>query len=388
MISPSFPPYLCGIGDYVGELRQQLSAAGMRVSILTSAPDRQQPDVHARMPRDWTLANMGMVLSEIERIQPDIVHFQYPAAGYRHGVVAALPALIKRKFPQLKLCITFQELHRERWRSRLEGFATAQVVDAVVFSMHYDRLYFRSRVGKLRAWDTGIPLVCAPIPPTVPFAPRLDRATARASLNLQDDDILLTFFGFVRPDKGVDVLLQVFEALVEQYPQVHLALYADFTDAHRVNHATLRYRRRLLPVVERLARTTGRLHHEGYLADPAMLSAALLASDIGVLPFPDGVYETSTVLMAMFSHNVPVVSTPGETAPPDLNKAVELARTSKVDDISRAVARLIEQPVLRRHRQSAARQWLHQNGWPEVVRQHQLLYAKLLAPAPAVPPLS
>jgi len=362
----------------MSHLHNHLIRAGEQAAVLTSEPDRKLPRVHATMPQNWTVAQLGRALDAIGKLQPTIVHIQYPAAGYRHGMVALLPWAIKRRFPQIKICITFHELHRERWRSKLESFLAAGAADAIIFPMHYDHLYFRARAGHARRWDDDVPVVTIPVASGIPCRPAIGRSEMRQRLQIANDDVVLAFFGFVRPDKQVEVLLEAFERLLPIYSGLHLALYADFTDAHRDDETTLQYRRSLQPVVARLQARTSRLHQEGYIEDPRLLSSALLASDIGVLPFRNGVYETSTVLMAMLSHGLPVISTASQTAPPDLNRAIYLAQTNDAAGVASAISTLIEQPDERARLQQAARMWIQSHDWPEVVQKHLSLYAGLL----------
>lgn len=54
----------------------------------------------------------------------------------------------------------------------------------------------------------------------------LDVATARRELNLKVDQRVLLFFGFVRPYKGLDVLLEALPAIRRQYP-VHLLIVGE-----------------------------------------------------------------------------------------------------------------------------------------------------------------
>src|SRR5262249_17091427 len=200
--------------------------AGEQVAVLTSGPERELPAVYATMPQNWTVDRLGRALDAIAAVWPEVVHIQYPAAGYRHGMVALLPWAIKRRFPGIKLCITFHELHRERWRSKLESFIAAGAADAIIFPMHYDHLYFRLRAGRVRRWGDVVPVVTIPVASGVPCRPVMARSEMRQRLKLANDDILLAFFGFVRPDKQVEVLLEAFERLLPIYPDVHLALYA------------------------------------------------------------------------------------------------------------------------------------------------------------------
>lgn len=380
MLSPAYPPVQCGIGDYLHLLCRHLHAAGEEIEVLTSEEGRKEPGVHTTLPVNWTLANIGHVLKEIERLQPEIVHMQYPLAGYRHGVVAALPVAIKQRFPEIKLCLTLHELQRQRWRSRLEAFAAACVADAVLFSRQTERLYFRARAGRLRDWGSAVPLVTVPIPSTIPVQPSADREWVRTRLGIGTEDICLVFFGFVRPDKQVEVLLEAWEQLSPHYPRLHLALYADFAAAHRDNADTLEYRRSLRPVLERLQARSTRLHVEGYLEDPKAVSAALLASDIGVLPFRDGVYEASTVLMAMLEHGLPVVTTGNHLAPRKLLEAVHLAPTNDATGLTTAIVRLVEEAQPSSRSEQAARLWVEQHSWHKVVQQHLELYHMLGKP--------
>ena len=374
-ISPSFPPFLCGIGDYLAGLTHHLAATGIATAVLTSRSSPPAMGVHPIMPPRWTLANLGPIFQAVERLQPDLLHLQYPTAGYRPGVVAALPWLLKRRFPHLPLCLTLHEWQHERWRSKLEAACAAGVTDALFWGRPSDVVEFRRWAGGLRQWE-AMPTALTTIPGSIAPTTAAAGAAIRRELGLAADDLLLVFFGFVRPDKGVDVLLRAFATLCEEMPNLHLALCADFEAQHQASAATLQYREQLRPLVTEVKQRTGRLHHLGFVRDDRRLSAILHASDLGVLPFRNGVYANSTVLMAMLAHHLPVVTTAAALLP---ELAAALAFTAANDDegLVQTLRRLLTQPHERAQLRQAAAQWHAGHGWPQAVAEHRLVYTQL-----------
>ncbi len=378
LLNPLLPPLQCGVGHYTGGLAQALRGHGLAAQAVTSLPAQAAPGVVPLVPPRWTVAQLPRLLRWLAAAQPDIVHLQFPSAGYRHGVAALLPWAIRQQLPAANICLTLHELTRERWRIGLEGMVATLAADALLFVQRADMLHWRRRVGRVRRWDR-VPTALTSVPSNIPNRPSQSRAAVRAALGLRDDDQLLIFFGFVRPDKGIEALLAAFAQLYPSNPRLHLAIYADFGDGQAASAATLSYRRSLAPQLAALQAQTPQLHLGSYLDDPAELSAVLGAADLGVLPFQDGLYPSSGVLMAMLAHDLPVVTTDSPAVAAALREAVFIAPSAAAAGIAGTIEAVLAQPAYRTQRRGAQRAWIAHHGWEEIVQQHQALYAALLA---------
>jgi len=68
LITGSYPPETCGIGDYAAQLAGALRQKGVIVEVISN--------------RDWRLSAVSSIVKTIQSAKPDIVHIQYPGVGF------------------------------------------------------------------------------------------------------------------------------------------------------------------------------------------------------------------------------------------------------------------------------------------------------------------
>jgi len=97
IVTASYPPARCGVGDYTALLSTALASNGTHVSVVTSAI--REPYARDGNPtvlpvvHNWSLLNVARVLRAILKCKPDIVHFQFPTNGYFDVLVPMLGVL-------------------------------------------------------------------------------------------------------------------------------------------------------------------------------------------------------------------------------------------------------------------------------------------------------
>src|SRR3954463_16622853 len=101
LISGSYPPMKCGVGDYTARLARSLQDyTDIKVSVLTSAMDAPNslsdgPELY-RVVTTWGRSGLIRFFSVMRRIQPDVVHIQFPTQGYDSWSGLAAIALFSR----------------------------------------------------------------------------------------------------------------------------------------------------------------------------------------------------------------------------------------------------------------------------------------------------
>ena len=93
LVTGSFPEMRCGVGDYTRCLANELIKAGQQVTVLTSDQKevRKIGELELRPEiRSWRSFNLWRILRELDRINPQIVHLQYPSLGYGRGLAPNL----------------------------------------------------------------------------------------------------------------------------------------------------------------------------------------------------------------------------------------------------------------------------------------------------------
>ncbi len=139
LVSGSWPPQVCGVGDYTQVLSQELAKAGLGVRRFASerfsrlyAPD---------------------ILNEIARSDCDLVHIQYPTVGYGRSLT---PSAIARAVRDRPVIVTLHEYslfkpYRRAWFSPFAKHCAARV-----FTTDEERTLFAQRFPRRRGIDATI----------------------------------------------------------------------------------------------------------------------------------------------------------------------------------------------------------------------------------------
>ncbi|GAB4566796.1 MAG: glycosyltransferase family 4 protein [Anaerolineae bacterium] len=386
-----YPPLQGGVGDYTHALGSMLCAQGVDVHVLTvreAAGDHlrphrggPEPQVHPVMAR-WGWRTWWWIQQTAREVQADIVHIQYQAAAYRmHPAVNLVPKWFLQMEPRLKLAVTFHDLRvpylfpkagpLRRWV--ILRLARSADVAITTNAADFQALQAAGGIRMLDLIPIGSNIEVNP-------PPDFDRAAWRAQWGLRQDDVLLSYFGFVNASKGGETLALALAELVRRGVPAHLVMIGGQVGASDpTNYAYLNHFRSL---IERLG-LSDRVHWTGYVPSSAV-SAHLLASDICVLPYRDGASFRRGSLMAALAHGLPIISTrlSGEQPVPTAFKIPSLAHGKNIvlvapdspSQIADAVQRLMADPAMRRQIAEGARQLSEAFRWEDIAQRHVEVY--------------
>jgi glycosyltransferase involved in cell wall biosynthesis len=381
-----------GIADHTAHLARHLVDLGLVVGVLTSykAGSGAQPAVAGLrvdpIIRAWGWGCWREIGRWLDEHRPDVLHIQYQAAAYDlGGWVNWLPWRLRRRPARPVVVVTFHDLRVPylfpkagplRWQSIL---ALARYADAVIATNLEDERSLRSLQEALDRPGASQEDRLARIPLGSNADPRppadYDRRRWRAGLGVDEEALLLAYFGFLNESKGGEELILTLERLLRQGCQAHLLMVGgqvgDVDPTNRV------YAER----VRALIRSRGleeRVHWTGYTS-LAEVSANLLAADVVVMPYRDGVSFRRTTFIAALRHGRPVVTTHPALPLPELKDGdnVLLAPARDVDALSGAVMRLAGDPHLRAQLAAGAAALGRQFDWPAIARQTCELYRRL-----------
>ncbi|MBI5903964.1 MAG: glycosyltransferase [Deltaproteobacteria bacterium] len=299
LVCGSFPPMRCGVGDYTSMLADALGRkAGVDVAVLTSkgaAPPR--PDVPYRLlalEEGWRFPDLPDTVRAVREWSPDVVHFQYPAKGYG-PLQWVLPSLFRAMgYP---VYLTLHEYFGERDKgTRLSAALNLPNIVAargiVVTREDYASLIPPSYARVMRRRQVKHIPIGANVHTRV-----VDEAERKAVRNrfAPSPSSLVSYFGFVSPNKGVDDIFRIADP--ERH---HIVLIAELDPADPL-HA------RILSLAD-TPPWKGRVSVTGFL--PADEVARILAcSDSVLLPFRNGSSLGNGTLHAALSQGTFTLST-------------------------------------------------------------------------------
>lgn len=304
-ISGALPDVSCGVGDYVDSLARALTRRDQDVAVLTTASPALRPSFDYRvvpLATAWSLGDARRVATVAADERPDVLHLQFPGVGYGRGFGACFaPWAVRLRGPRVRgmklrgprplLVTTMHEFHRFRLRHRIRLALALSACDLVVAP---DPTVLAS-IRRHLWWRPGLTTAMIPLASNV----WPDATTSLGSEPSMGDELVVGYWGFVRPDKGVDLLLEAF-AQVRQTRPARLIMAGDpGPDAACIASVGAQAEKLgLSGVIE----TTGRLPAEA-------LSRVLRSFDVCVLPYPDGLLENRGTYAGAVAHGLYVVTT-------------------------------------------------------------------------------
>ena len=403
MISATWPDLRCGVGDFAARLSESIDNEGANVSVITSSDRRIKS--HSSGARNiaifgivekWNFAALPSILRKISSLQPDVVHIQYETHMYgQKSMINFLPLVARlMRFP-CTLIVTLHEFEGPTLFSSkgiLGGMGPKALVrfllsrgltkdlklralirgcDSVIVTNEAQLNHLTKEFSAQRRKFIRI-LLGASLPLTQ--SPGFNQQVFRRKQGLNDSDILLSYFGFLRPEKKVELLLRATRKLLDRNCKVRLMALASIGDV--VNGEAAYYEE-----LRSLARHLGiedRIVWMNYLSFQEVADY-LGCSDICVLPFGSGVSEKRTSFISAISLGLPVITTKGPTGnsiPPDFRDHANmlLVMPDNVDQLVGAIIELSESNSLRRDIGAKAKELSQKFSWEQIVDKTLMVY--------------
>lgn len=356
LVTGSYPPVFCGVGDYSARLAVALRDAGADLQVLTThQPDLPAGDptwVRREMP-SWNRDSLPQFRAVLKAFQPDIVHVQYPTQGYDNGAALALLMLMACAFRKFAVVSTWHEYPPDEFtRAKVCQMTLALISRAIVVV----RPDYPPRVrGLLAAALAGAPIRFIPNASVIPRVTLTEgeRAALRRQL-CGEDRQLVAFFGFVYPHKGVE---QIFD--IADPARHHLVLIGNLTQSDP-------YHVRLRSLADS-ERWRGHVTITGFV-DQQHAARYLAVSDAVVLPFLEGGGHWNSSLHAAMTQGTFVIATSADRAGYDPGDNVYYAAPGAVPEMAAALRQYAGT------RASGGDQWV--DPWTQIAQAHLDLYRK------------
>ncbi len=330
IVSGSWPPQRCGVGDYAAMLASSLEAEG--VGVLRTG-DQEIP---------LGSSTAGRAATIMRRSAADVIHVQYPTFGFGRSVMPPLLPLLVRNKPFVVTLHEFSIFRFYRW----PWFATyAYKADAIVFTSAFEEATFHKRYPKARAQTLIIP-----IGSNIPEGPDLPR-TSRS----------VCYFGLIMQGKGVEQFLRFARIVKAADPTYAISLIGAIPVGAEQFAASLLDEARGLCITLHIA-----------LA-PDEVAAILKQTGFAYLPFPDAATERRGSLLASMLNGVRVIAPTGPQTPDWLRAAILDAASPE----AAAAALLATTTALPPETPPQTM------SWTAIANRHKSLYDSLIAAHPA-----
>jgi glycosyltransferase involved in cell wall biosynthesis len=379
LVTGEYPPDRGGVGDFTSQLGHALADLGHEVYVITTGPEPADPTHQAppvtvhRVVDGWAWRCWRQVAALAEDLDLDVLDVQYQAAAYRmHPAINFVPRARSRPpvavtFHDLKVPYLFPKAGPLRW---WVVRTLARRADAVIVTNSEDQLRLQEEIEphKLKLIPIG-----SNIEPSPPAS--YDRDAERARWGVKPDGILLGYFGFLNESKGGEELINALHLLVEQGLPAHLLKVGGRVGTSDPTN------RAYAEKIERLIADLGlipRVHWTGY-ARPAQISAALLATDVCVLPYRDGASFRRGTLLACLAHGRATVTTRPRAPLPEVRdgETMLLVEPRDPSGLAQAVTRLALDPELRARLEANAEALAADFTWDRIARRTAAVFDSL-----------
>jgi glycosyltransferase involved in cell wall biosynthesis len=389
LVTGEYPPMEGGVGAFTEQLARALAGQGHDIDIITSkkarpvdAPRRVSTlfepialdfaRLHPRAGR-WRWPTLSTIADVAIRYDLQIINLQYQAAAFNMNSPAIhfLPWRLKSIVPTI---VTFHDLrvpYLMPKAGRLREAAIRGLAQRATGNIATNTADFRT----LQKWNDR-PLRQIPIGSNIDvYEPNhIEIAEVRGRLGLADGDVLLGYFGFLNETKGADTLIQALAQLDQRYHLIFLGGQTGSSDPGN-NQAFLSF---LQDQIDRFG-LAERVHWTGFLS-PTRVSAHLVAADLMVMPYRDGVSLRRGTLMAMLAHGRPLITTfPTEEAI-EFNHGGNMWLVSPDNPIKLAhsIDRLAGDTLLREQLGCGARELGRQFDWNTIAARTVEFYAEFI----------
>ena len=212
----------------------------------------------------WTWWRTGR---SIRRDAPDVLLFKYWISFFAPCFWAiALLARGNRRTRAVYVVDNFIP-HENRPGERLLRWLAFRGVDGC--------LVMSEAVEKdIRAAHPRLPIERSPHPVYDNFGAARDPSEARRQLKLPEDAVVALFFGYIRPYKGLDLLIEAFPSRAELHPRLHLVIAGECYEDEQ------RYRD-----LVKASPAAGRIHYFGDYIPNDAVATYFSAADVLVLPY-------------------------------------------------------------------------------------------------------
>jgi glycosyltransferase involved in cell wall biosynthesis len=389
LVTGEYPPLEGGVGDFTHQLGRTLANQGCEIHVLTCCEsdtggesvteEAEGVKVHRKVD-NWSWGVHNYIKRWIDEVTPDVVNIQYQTAAYEMRVAINLFPRWQGRHVRPPIVTTFHDLRppylfpKAGALRQWSVWQMADYSDGVIVTNGEDYASLTERTKRegqpaLRLIHIGSNI--APNPPS-----DYDRERWRAEHGFGADDLVLGFFGFLNRSKGVETLLRGMARLVEQGLPAHLIFIGGRTGSSDITNRA--YAKEVDALVESLG-LKERVRSTGFTS-PAGVSAALLASDICVLPYRDGASLRRGTLHASLAHGCPLVTTRPTVPTSPLRHGDNLLTVPPEDPeaLAEAIARLWNTPELREELGRHAAELAAEFSWDRIASHTAEFFRQLI----------
>lgn len=327
IVTGTFPPGTCGVGDYTARLAEALGQTGLDVRII---------DVG-----DWRMRGALKTRNSLQNY--DLVHIQYPTPGSGYSLGPHALSLLR------SCVVTIHEASQRRILRKLSLLPFMVRPRHVIFTTDFERRFVTGWVPWV-ARNSSI----VPIPSNIRAFPQKRPRTMNE----------IVYFGLIMPRKGLEQVVELSRLIKSEGLNLKVRIIGKPRPECNAYFEDLRSLTAELPVIWDLD------------LSETQVAERLASSAVAYLPFSDGASERRSSLKAALANGVAVITTEGAHTPESMKSVVKFSESPRK---ALAIARsLLESLQDRTDLAKHAAQYLRQCTWERVAELHLAVYRNLL----------
>jgi glycosyltransferase involved in cell wall biosynthesis len=374
-------------------LANHLAASGIDVHVLTGKgntyPSGTRSTVHPVMP-DWSWRSFPKFISFLRDCSPDAVLLMYVGWMYgHHPMITFAPSFAKKLFPGIRFITRVEHAYRAFLPERVSLLTRAIRKAVIWFVTGRPVAYF---YGTLLRDSDKVIVLCSdhrrylltqdatiekkleliPPPPNMHIIPdphSKHRTRMRAALQIQEDERLIIYLGYIYPGKNFDVLLRAFRLILDSRQNVRLLVLGSGLKIPLAG--PLSYEDEMRQLSKNLDIDDRIIWMGSYQSTDEKASAYLRSADVCVLLFGSGLQMNNSSFACAAAHGLPVISTQGKFSDQCLvhGQNVYFCPPNDPAALAAAIDRVLGDPDLRDRLRSGAHrladEWF---SWPRAIR--------------------
>jgi len=370
-VTAAYPPMKAGEADHAYHQCMELAKRGLDVHVLTTEsntwPHEVPFTVHPIM-RDWSWRDLPRFARFVRRCAPDHVFLFYIGWVYNfHAMITFAPTICRALLPPHHFVTMFAYPMGSKFdRVSIMTRAIRKAMQWMVGSKEVDYAYGtllrdseavivmsdrHRRMLSEHAQAVGKKSVLIPPPPLLTLTGATNetaRENTRKKLGLTMSHLVLVYFGWIYPPKGVETLLRAFHLVCREQDCLRLVLIGGVIAQEYPNRRNFAEEMRELP--RQLGFDDQVIWTGEFPTDSDEASRYLYASDICVFPHDLGLYMNNSSFAAVAAHGLPIVATRGDfVEEPFVNgENLVFCEPQSPESMAQAIRRIIDDENLRR----------------------------------------
>lgn len=369
LISGSYPPIKCGVGDYTYMLCNEL-AKEHDISVLTSKNAYSGNSGITVLNRISTWKGIKLVreiVREIKKGEYDIVHFQFPTSEYVRTSFAfyvLLPIILKLK--RIKTVYTIHEYSNNSYISKLMRkpaiYCSKRVI--VVESSFKQEIIKRNKFinkNKIRVINIG-----SNIPKSTASFEQVKKLRFSILNEQNQNNIIIAYFGFVNEAKCLDIILKALgELKCENNLKSTFLIIGEFND-RKCNSVMYE---RLVNIIKSYG-LDDNIYITGYVENNKV-GDYFRAADVALLLFKNGVSLRNGSMLAAQQEGIKIITSVPKYDFEYFNNKQFCLIENEVEQVKNEIVNIQNEGVMRYNKNEFVQ-------WHNIACEHIQLYKDLI----------